>query len=165
MQRIAITPPLFRAATAVLLAAAVWPAGAASDTAPSGIWVTETGNLEVQLAPCGPAICGTVVKVLANRSMSGPGAEMAPADPRPVLGMTLLTDFKPSGEGEWKGQIYNRENGKTYSALMTHPAPDQLTIRGYVGLPLFGKTQVWRRSADSAANPTAAPAASAQTQK
>ena len=104
----------------------------------------------MQLAPCGPAICGTVVKVLANRSMSGPGAEMVPADPRPAMGMKLLTDFKPSGEGEWKGQIYNRENGKTYSALMTHPAPDQLVIRGYVGLPLFGKTQVWRRSTSDA---------------
>jgi uncharacterized protein (DUF2147 family) len=161
MKRLFTTTPLFRAATAALLVAAVWPAGAAPDTAPSGVWVTETGNLEVQLAPCGPAICGTVVKVLANRSMSGPGAEMVPADARPALGMKLLTDFTPSGEGEWKGQIYNRENGKTYSALMTHPAPDQLVIRGYVGLPLFGKTQVWRRSADGAASP-AAPAAAAQ---
>lgn len=156
MQRIVITTPLFRAATAALLAVAVWPAHAAPDTAPSGTWITETGNLEVQLAPCGPALCGTVVKVLANRSMSGPGAEMVPADPRPALGMKLLTDFKPSGEGEWTGQIYNRENGKTYSALMTHPAHDQLVIRGYVGLPLFGKTQVWRRSADSTASPAAA---------
>jgi uncharacterized protein (DUF2147 family) len=138
---------LARGAAITLLAAATLPAGAAPDApAPDGIWVTESGNLEVQLAPCGPALCGTVVKVLANRSMSGPGAEMVPADARPALGMTLLSDFKPSGEGEWKGQIYNRENGKTYSAVMTHPVPDQLVIRGYVGLPMFGKTQVWQRA-------------------
>lgn len=136
-------------AALALLAAAALPARAAPDAVPGGIWLTESGNLEVQLAPCGPALCGTVVKVLANRSMSGPGAELVPADARPALGMTLLSDFKPSGDGEWKGQIYNRENGKTYSGLMTHPAPDQLLIRGYVGLPVFGKTQVWRR-ADSA---------------
>lgn len=137
-------------AALALLAAAALPAGAAPDTAPGGIWVTESGNLEVQLAPCGTALCGTVVKVLANRSMSGPGAELVAADGRPALGMTLLSGFKPSGEGEWKGEIYNRENGKTYSALMTQPTADQLVIRGYVGLPLFGKTQVWRRSMDAA---------------
>lgn len=110
-----------------------------------GRWLTESGNLEVDVAPCGAALCGTVVRVLANRSMSSPGTEMAAADSRPALGMVLLSDFMPSGEGEWKGQIYNRENGKTYSALMTHPEADQLLIRAYIGLPLLGKTQVWRR--------------------
>lgn len=107
-------------------------------------WLTESGNLEVELAPCGAALCGTVVKVLANRSMSAPGAEMAAADTRPALGMVILSDFHASGDGQWKGAIYNRENGKSYSAVMTLPAPDQLVIRAYVGLPLFGKTQVWR---------------------
>jgi len=150
-----LSPALRRGAALALLAAAFGSASAAPD-APGGAWVTESGNLEVQLAPCGAALCGTVVKVLANRSMSGPGAEMAPADTRSPLGMTLLSDFKPSGDGEWTGRIYNRENGKTYSARMTQPAPDQLLIRGYVGLPLFGKTQVWRRP------DATAPAAQAQ---
>lgn len=117
----------------------------AAPNAQNGRWLTESGNLEVEVAPCGPALCGTVVKVLANRSMSGPGAEMVAVDSRPALGMVILTDFHASADGEWKGSLYNRENGKTYSALMTLPATDQLVIRAYVGLPLFGKTQVWRR--------------------
>jgi uncharacterized protein (DUF2147 family) len=110
-----------------------------------GRWVTESGNLEVQLEPCGDALCGKVVKVLANRSMSGPGA-MEPADTRSPLGMTILSDLKPSGEGEWTGQIYNRENAKHYSVRMSTTTADQLVLRAYVGLPLFGKTQVWRRA-------------------
>ncbi len=127
-----------------LLAATVF----AQTTAPAsqqGRWLTESGNFEVHIAPCGAALCGKVVRVLANRSMSAPGTEMAAADSRPALGMTLLSGFVRSGEGELKGEIYNRENGKTYAALMSMPAPDQLAIRAYVGLPLFGKTQVWRR--------------------
>ncbi len=149
MTFIRISPSLRRAAAFALLATALFSASAAQDP-PDGTWVTESGNLDVQLAPCGPALCGTVVKVLANRSMSGPGAEAVPVNAQPALGMTLLSGFQPSGEAEWKGQIYNRENGKTYSAMMTQPAPDQLLIRGYVGLPMFGKTQVWRRSVDAA---------------
>lgn len=113
--------------------------------APLGRWITESGNLEVEVAPCGDTLCGKVVRVIANRSMSRDGEEMKPADPRPALGMTLLSELKPSGDGEYKGSIYNRENAKTYSVRLTPAEPAQLLVRGYVGLPLFGKTQVWRR--------------------
>lgn len=147
-----IRPTLSFFGAAALLTAAAFAQPAAGGQL--GRWLTESGNLEVDIAPCGAALCGTVVRVLANRSMSSPGAEMAPADSRPALGMALLSGFVPSEEGQWKGelkgQIYNRENGKTYSALMTHPAADQLVIRAYVGLPLLGKTQIWRRVSDSA---------------
>jgi uncharacterized protein (DUF2147 family) len=108
------------------------------------LWLTESGNLEVKLAACGDALCGTVVNVLANKSMGAPGSEMQPVDTRPALGMVILSDLRASGGVEWKGEIYNRENGKHYSAIVTHPTTDQLVIRAYVGLPVFGKTQVWR---------------------
>src|SRR5215470_1802646 len=119
-------------------------AQAASGTV-TGRWLTASGNFEVEIAPCGQALCGTVVRVLANRSMSKPDSQAAPVDTRPALGMKILTDFTPSGEGEWKGQIYNRENGKTYSCLLSLVASDQLKVRPYVGLSLFGQTQIWKR--------------------
>jgi uncharacterized protein (DUF2147 family) len=110
-----------------------------------GRWMTDNGNLEVELAPCGPTICGTVVKVLANRSMTGSG-EMKAADNRSPLGLKILSDFSPAGEGEWQGEIYNRENGKTYSCKLSLEGTDQLAVRAYVLLPLFGKTLIWRRA-------------------
>ncbi|RYF40083.1 MAG: DUF2147 domain-containing protein [Comamonadaceae bacterium] len=146
---------LVHLAALATLAATIAPPAFAQAAAPQlGRWITESGNLEVELAPCGGAYCGTVVRVIANRSMSAPGAEMAAADTRPALGMSILRDLRPGdGEarGEWKGEIYNRENGKTYSALVTAPSADQLVIRAYVGLPLLGKTQVWRRAAPQGA--------------
>lgn len=116
---------------------------------PTGRWVTASGNFEVEIAPCGQALCGTVVRVLANRSMSNAKVEAVPADSRPALGMKILSDFTASGDGEWKGQIYNRENGKTYSCLMSLAAPDELKVRPYVGLSLFGQTQIWRRAGEA----------------
>jgi uncharacterized protein (DUF2147 family) len=116
---------------------------------PSGRWLTDNGNLEVEIAHCGEVFCGTVVKVLANRSMSGSG-EMAAADKRPPLGMVILKDFAHSGDGEWRGEIYNRENAKTYSCNISLGAPDQLVVRPYVVLPLFGKTLIWKRVAATA---------------
>lgn len=119
----------------------------AQPAAPSqnGRWLTESGNLEVDVAPCDAALCGTVSKVLANKSMSGPGTQMPMTDTAQLVGMVILKDFKATGDGKWKGHIFNRENGKLYSAVMSYPEPDQLVIRSYIGLPLFGKTQVWRR--------------------
>src|SRR5262249_50857822 len=84
----------FILSTMPLAAASVWaqPAGPSSQAGVLGRWLTHTGNLEVEIARCGEALCGTVVKVLANNSMSGPG-EMAPKDGRPALGMTILKSF------------------------------------------------------------------------
>ena len=134
--------------------AAVAPApGTAHPKAPLGRWITESGNLEVDIAPCNPAggntLCGKVVRVLANRSMSAPGTDMAAADARPALGMILLSGLRPAdgGSSEYQGEIYNRENAKTYRVNLTPAEPEQLLVHAYVGIPLFGKTQVWRRPA------------------
>lgn len=153
--------------TASAQEAATQPATAPHPKAPLGRWITESGNLEVEIAPCptnanGTAsantggsggtntLCGKVVRVLANRSMSAPGTEMAAgADAARALGMTMLSGLRDSGSGsgEYQGEIYNRENAKTYRSTLTPAEPDQLLVRAYVGIPLFGKTQVWRRPA------------------
>jgi uncharacterized protein (DUF2147 family) len=150
-----------RALAAVLLFTATAVQAQSSPASdPRGRWVTANGNLEVEVAPCGAALCGTVTKVLGNRSMAPGGGDMQATDKRPALGMTLLKDFAPvdatdtsRSPTEWAGQIYNRENGKTYSCNMsvstTNNAAGELLLHAYVGLPLFGKTQRWVRVASN----------------
>lgn len=122
------------------IAAAQMPGGAPE----RGRWLTESGNLEIEIAPCGEALCGTVVKVIANRSMADPSKPMA--DTSSPLGMQILTGFKPAGV-EWQGQILNRENGKTFDCLLSLQSADQLKVHAYVGTPATGRTQIWRRVA------------------
>ncbi len=43
------------------------------------------------------------------------------------------------------GQIYNGENGKTYTANISLQPDGKLRLRGYVGSPMFGETQFWTR--------------------
>jgi uncharacterized protein (DUF2147 family) len=140
-----LRPALLLAALTLSLAA--WGQGHQAD--PRGRWITASGNLEVEVAPCGQTLCGTVTQVIANHSMSPGGDDMKPVDTRPALGMTILIDFQPDADADhtqWQGQIYNRENGKTYSCQMSLSPTGELVLRAYVGLPLFGKTQLWRRS-------------------
>jgi uncharacterized protein (DUF2147 family) len=122
-----------------------------SQEAPQGRWITASGNLEVEIAPCGKALCGTVTKVLGNRSMSRDGEEMKAVDARPAMGMKILQNFvsetfEDQRTTRWEGEIYNRENGKTYACLMSLNPDGSLQVRPYVGLSLFGKTQTWQRS-------------------
>jgi uncharacterized protein (DUF2147 family) len=128
-------------ALAMFLAAGL--AGAAlAGPAPTGKWLTASGNVEIEIAPCGEALCGAIVRVLANRSMSDPSRAMGAA---PGVGTQILTDLKPAGEGRWIGKLYNRENGKTYDCIVTLPAPGRMEVRGYVGVPALGQSQIWTR--------------------
>lgn len=137
-----------RRALAATLAVGAFAAHAQPQPQPpaqAGRWLTESGNLEVDIAHCGDAWCGTVTRVLANRSMSVPGQEMDAVDKRPALGMKILTGLQASGDAALTGDIYNRENAKTYRVRLTMDGPRQMLVRPYVGIPLFGKTQLWRR--------------------
>jgi uncharacterized protein (DUF2147 family) len=124
------------------LLALVGAAEAKDQDPPLGPWVTASGNLIIDVEPCGQMLCGTVAKVLANRSMEDSHAELAT---KPALGMMILSDFAPGGAGEWEGHIYNRENGKTYDCIMRVADGGRLSIRPYVFLSLFGQTQIWQR--------------------
>ncbi len=136
------------ASSALVAYSADNPGGSSSAPSESvGRWVTESGNLEVDLTPSGEGLIGTVTRVISNRSMSGSEPAVPAADAPPLLGLKILDNLVSSGKNEWKGQIYNRDNGKTYDCVVTFVPPDQLHVRGYKLLPLFGKTQIWRRVA------------------
>tara|TARA_Y100000780_G_scaffold232595_1_gene268749 strand:+ start:51174 stop:51599 length:426 start_codon:yes stop_codon:yes gene_type:complete len=65
---------------------------------------------------------------------------------RSILGLKNTWGFKFDGDDEWvDGSIYDPKSGKTYSAKMELDDRDELELRGYVGVPLFGKTTEWTR--------------------
>lgn len=64
-----------------------------------------------------------------------------------VLGLVILKDFKLENEGWVDGSIYDPKSGKTYSCKMSLDKSDRnkLNIRGYVGVPMFGRSEVFSR--------------------
>lgn len=64
----------------------------------------------------------------------------------PILGMINLKDFTfNSKDKEWSGgTIYDPSKGKTYSAKMKLKE-GKMYLRGFVGIPLFGRTSIWTR--------------------
>jgi uncharacterized protein (DUF2147 family) len=62
--------------------------------------------------------------------------------------MTIVRNLRKEKSGEtWSGgDILDPNNGKVYRAQITPSADNKtLAVRGYIGSPLFGRTQVWQR--------------------
>ncbi|MGO4379268.1 DUF2147 domain-containing protein [Pseudoduganella sp. RAF53_2] len=65
---------------------------------------------------------------------------------QPILGMTMLTGLKKDGDEYNGGEILDPNNGKVYrSKLKVADGGKKLEVRGYIGVPLLGRSQTWVR--------------------
>jgi uncharacterized protein (DUF2147 family) len=63
-----------------------------------------------------------------------------------IVGLLILKGFQKDGDNYYTdGTIYDPTNGKTYDCKMTYKGKT-LSIRGYVGISLFGRTTIWERA-------------------
>lgn len=65
---------------------------------------------------------------------------------QPIIGMTILSGMKQDGDDYEGGRILDPGNGKTYKSRMELTDNGQrLKVRGYIGIPILGRTQTWVR--------------------
>ena len=107
-----------------------------SGRAPVGLWLTEDREGVIRIAPCGQNLCGSI----AGQSSTDP--DRPPIAAR--CGLRILT-VAPSRPGIWDGHITNPEDGRVWNAQIWQDTEGQLHLRGYIGLPLLGATQIWTR--------------------
>ena len=58
--------------------------------------------------------------------------------------MPIVLGMKPSGPGQWTGDVYNASDGKTYSGSFTLTGPNSADLKGCM-LSVFCKSQTWTR--------------------
>lgn len=130
------------AATILLIAA---PAFASAPVSPTGRWLTEDGSAIIEIAPCGPALCGAIRKVL-KIDHKAPKTDIRNPDPRlrqrPTATLRILSGFVPDGS-RWRGQIYDPRSGRTYKSFVEVRADGTLGLSGCVWM--LCQTQSWRR--------------------
>ena len=69
---------------------------------------------------------------------------------QPIVGLVFMSGFTPTEPGKWEnGTIYDPKSGKTYSCVIELQGTDKLKVRGYVGVSLIGRTEVWTRAKGS----------------
>ncbi len=93
---------------------------------------------------------GTVVKIF-----TAPGDRPDPVceqckdhrKDKPVIGMTIMSGLKKTSSSLWEGgEILDPNNGSIYKVKLNLDAEAKvLSVRGYVGVPMVGRTQTWIR--------------------
>lgn len=132
-----------------LLLLTVGAATYAADDAPArvvGNWLTEPkdGVIEITQAADG-TLQGRIVG--GNEPGKLDSQNPDPAKRNQVLrGQVIMSGMKYGGAGKWSGgNIYDPKSGRTYSCNVELLANDTLKVRGFIGLALLGKTQMWTR--------------------
>jgi uncharacterized protein (DUF2147 family) len=60
--------------------------------------------------------------------------------------MTIVNGLKKHGDEYEGGEILDPKNGKVYRSKVTlKDGGKKLDVRGYIGVPMFGRSQVWVR--------------------
>ena len=93
--------------------AAICLAGGALADPLEGLWQTakdDNGNFgHVQVAPCGAALCGTLVK-----SFDASGSEIASE----FTGRNIISETTANGDGAYRGKVYAPDRDKTYNSRL-----------------------------------------------
>ena len=116
-----------------------------------GIWLTSSGKAIVQIYKednrfFGKLISGEDLYEADKKTLKRDTKNANPVmQANTVKNLVLLKDFHFK-DGIWTGgTIYDPENGSTYSCKMKIQGT-KLEIRGYIGISLFGRTEIWQRS-------------------
>ena len=96
---------------------------------PFGKWVRPSNGAEVTFYSCGGKLCGKVASRVASSAK---------------VGTIIVSGAVKSGANEWKGNLLNPDDGKTYSGVITLVGADGLNLKG-CALGIFCEGETWRR--------------------
>jgi len=148
----------FATAMGLLIAAALVPASQAeaASASPTGIWrKADPGERpgKFEITWCGRSnklLCAKIVWLQEpNDSKGRPLHDVRNENPgmrdRPILGLPIFSGLQPVGPNVWKGNIYNPEDGGTYSVTVTQVSRNQIHVKGCKAWLLCGE-RTWLRS-------------------
>lgn len=143
--------PKYLAILALLLSAAsAW----ADDASPVGLWkniddVTGKPKALIRITETNGVLQGQIEKLFrAPNEEQNPKCEKC-SDARknqPIIGMVFMSGLKKDGDEFEGGEILDPDNGKVYRSKMhLTDGGKKLSVRGYIGMPMLGRTQTWVR--------------------
>jgi uncharacterized protein (DUF2147 family) len=126
----------------------------ANDASPVGLWkniddVTGKPKALIRISESNGVLQGKIEKLFrAPDQDQNPKCDKC-TDARkdqPIIGMQLLSGLKKDGDAYTGGEIVDPEDGKVYKSKMElADGGKKLKVRGYVGVPMFGRSQTWVR--------------------
>lgn len=127
------------------LALAFCASAATAATSPAGDWLVAKGEAIIRVVDCGGQYWGLVAweKNPGGTDAHNPNASLRN---RTTLGMPILLGMRPAGQqAAWSGEIYNSEDGRTYSGKISLAGNNTLRVQGCV-LGIFCGGEEWHRA-------------------
>jgi len=118
-----------------------------------GVWESGNGKARIKIDKVNDKFNGRIVWLKEPNDETGkPKVDKNNPEEalrtKPLLGYNMLKGFSYVGEKTWEeGTIYDPESGSTYSCTITMTDENTLDVRGFIGVSLFGRTDVWKRVA------------------
>jgi uncharacterized protein (DUF2147 family) len=123
---------------------------------PVGLWKTiddkdGSAKSEIRIVEAAGMVSGKIEKVLDPKSKPDDKCVECKDDRKdqPIVGLELMRGLKKSDlrDNIWDGgTIVEPATGKVYKVQLTPiEGGKKLDVRGYIGAPLFGRTQTWVR--------------------
>lgn len=117
-----------------------------------GVWLTGSGNAHIKITKYGENKYGGKIIWLKDPKRADGSVKKDDKNPdkvkqaNTIMGLNNLLGFTYAGNKTYEGgSIYDPENGKTYKCVMTMDDANTLKVRGYVGIQMLGRTDVWKR--------------------
>jgi uncharacterized protein (DUF2147 family) len=128
----------------------------AQSMSPAGLWKTVDDNTKkekslVRIVQTGGVYTGKVEKIIDPDAPKDAVCKDCSDERKdqPILGMTIVRNMKQSADDKAVfegGDVLDPDNGKVYKAkLKVVDNGSKLDVRGYIGMPMFGRTQTWIR--------------------
>ena len=108
-----------------------------------GVWLRDEHDERLEFYDCDGKLCARE-DALVSAEGGGP----------PQI---ILRSATKTGNNQWKGELFNPENGKTYNGKIHYNPPDQLTLTGCL-VAFLCQSETWTRSDRAPANAPTAPA-------
>ncbi len=126
----------------------------ANDPSPAGLWknvddVSGKPRALIRITESSGTLQGKIEKVFLN-STEEPNAKCDKCEGSnknaPIVGLEILSGLKESGDEYVGGQILDPDNGKIYrSKVRLIDSGKKLSVRGYIGVLMLGRSQTWER--------------------
>ena len=105
-----------------------------------GIWFTENNSSKIQIYKNDNQYFGKIIWL-------SPKSEKEDLKAKLSLGYQIFRKFTYEGKNLWSGgQVSDPRSGMTVSGKMTLKDDKTLSVRGYLGAPMFGKTVILKRA-------------------
>lgn len=98
-----------------------------------GVWWSPEQKTKVEITKEDNKYVGRIIAIR-------PEAKDKKIEGQSLLNYPILKNFEFKSDSWKEGTIFDPENGKTYKCVISLKNPNTLSVRGYVGMPLFGRT-------------------------